>query len=100
MEIIFREETKEKLTSIPTSTILKRSLNSFEVISHWESIVHDYSNEISEECISSCLENILKLYITIRSYSHTRNIIEKYKILEKVEAKKKGLRKTLKTSND
>lgn len=99
VEIIFREETKEKLTSIPTSTILKRSLNSLEVISHWESIVHDYSNEISQECISSCLENILKLYITIRSYSHTRNIIEKYKILEKVEAKKKGLRKTLKTSD-
>ena len=100
VEIIFREETNVKLTSIPTSDILKRSLNCPEVISHWESIVHDYSFEVNEESITSCLENILKLFITIRSYSHTRNIIEKYKILEKVEAKKKGPRKSLKTSTD
>ena len=100
VEIIFREETNVKLTSIPTSDILKRSLSCSEVISHWESIVHDYSIEMNEECINSCLENILKLFITIRSYTHTRNIIEKYKILEKVEAKKKGLRKSLKTSTD
>ena len=103
VEIIFRKETNVKLTSIPTSDILKRSLSCSEVISHWESIVHDYSieiNEMNEECLNSCLESILKLFIAIRSYTHTRNIIEKYKILKKVEAKKKGLRKSLKTSTD
>ena len=72
MEIIFREETNVKLTSIPTSDILKRSLSCCEVISHWESIVHDHSIEMNEECINSCLENILKLFITIRSYTRTR----------------------------
>jgi hypothetical protein len=91
VEIIFREETTKTLTCIPTSIILKRSLDSPEVISHWDAIIHDYSTELSEECLSSCLENIVKLFITIRSYSHTRNIIEKYKILEKVEAKKRRL---------
>ena len=99
VEIIFRGETTKTLTCIPTSIILKRSLDSPEVISHWDAIIHDYSTELSEECLSSCLENIVKFFITIRSYSHTRNIIEKYKILEKVEAKKKALRKTLKCAD-
>ena len=87
------------LCELLVTLILKRSLNCPEDISHWESIVHDYSFEMNEESITSCLEDILKLFITIRSYSHTRNI-EKYKILEKVEAKKKGLQKSLKTSTD
>ena len=94
VEIIFRDETNVKLTSMPTSDILKRSLNSPEVIPHWESIVHDYPFEMNEECTTLSLENILKLFTTIMSYSHARNIIEKYKILEKVG----GLRKSLKTS--
>ena len=54
VEIIFREETNVKLTSIPTSDILKCSLNCPEVISHWESIVHDYSFEMNQEGITSC----------------------------------------------
>ena len=85
MEIIFRAETSKTVTSIPTADILNRSLESPDIISHWDPLVHDCPTEVAEECSSSCLENIVKLFITIRSFSHTRNIIEKYKILEKAE---------------
>ena len=85
VEIIFREETNKTVTSIPSTNIFNRSLESPDILSHWDAIVHDCPTEVAEECSSSCLENIVKLFITIRSFSHTRNIIEKYKILEKTE---------------
>ena len=81
-----------------TTNIFNRSLESPDILSHWDAIVHDCPTEVAEECSSSCLDNIVKLFITIRSFSHTRNIIEKYKILEKTEKKMKGLRKTLRNT--
>lgn len=98
VEIIFREETNKTVTSVPTTDILNRSLESPDIISHWDAIVLDCPTDVAEECSSSCLENIVKLFITVRSFSHTRNIIEKYKILEKAEKKMKGLRKTLRNT--
>lgn len=98
VELIFREETSKNTTNIPTVTIINRSLESQDIISHWDAIVQNCCTEVNEECSSSCLENILKLFITIRSFSHTRNIVEKYRLLEKAEKKMKGLRKTLRNA--
>ena len=99
VELIFRAETSKTVTSIPTADIQNRSLESPDIISHWDAIVHDCPTEVAEECSSSCLENIVKVFITIRSFSHTRNIIEKYKISEKAEKRMKGLRKTLRNTS-
>ena len=39
-----------------------------------------------------CLENIVKLYVRVRSFSYARHYITKYKIKEK-KTKSKALRK-------
>jgi hypothetical protein len=46
-----------------------------------------------------CLENILKLYLRVRSFSYAKDYISKYKIKEK-QTKSKSLRKNLKRSKD
>ena len=99
MEIIFRAETSKTVTSIPTADILNRSLESPDIISHWDPLVHDCPTEVAEEWSSSCLENIVKLFVTIRLFSHSRNIFEKYKILEKAEKRMNGLRKALRNTS-
>ena len=99
VELIFRAETSKTVTSIPTADILNRSLESPDIISHWDAIVHDCPTEVAEEWSSSCLENIVKLFVTIRLFSHSRNIFEKYKILEKAEKRMNGLRKALRNTS-
>ena len=54
--------------------------------------------EISKECQSLCLENIVKLYITVTCFSFAKDIVNKYKLVGGVQ-KKKALRKDLKESS-
>ena len=46
-----------------------------------------------------CLENVIKLYLKVRSFSYTKDYVAKYKIKEK-EVKKKALRKDMKQSSN
>ncbi|KAK2567858.1 hypothetical protein P5673_007742 [Acropora cervicornis] len=51
--------------------------------------------QVSKECHFLCFENIVKLYATVRAFSFARDIVNKYKLLEKAH-KTKALRKQLK----
>ena len=44
-----------------------------------------------------CLENIVKMFLKVRSFSYTKDYVTQYKIKDK-QGKKKGLRKDLKQS--
>ena len=46
-----------------------------------------------------CFENIVKLYSTVRAFSFARDIVNKYKLLEKTQ-QKKALRKQLKADTN
>ena len=45
-----------------------------------------------------CLENVVKLYLRVRSFSYVRDFITKYKIKEK-QTESKAQRKELKTAD-
>ncbi len=46
-----------------------------------------------------CLENVVKLYLKVRSFSYAKDYVEKYKIKGK-EGRKRALRKNMKQSSE
>ena len=46
--------------------------------------------------MSVCLENVVKLYVTVRCFSFTKDIVNKYEL----SPKKKALRKELKIASE
>ena len=101
-ELCFRKNVSEGellLRSIPTDTICESTLNLPMVKSLWDNIVLEVI--IDESCSTQklCLENIVKLYLRVRSFSYARDYVSKCKIREK-QTKSKSLRKNLKRSKD
>jgi hypothetical protein len=66
------------------------------VKSLWDNIVVSGVNP-SGDTQKLCLENIVKLFLKVRSFSYVRDYITQYKIREK-QRKSKALRKDLKKS--
>lgn len=99
-EICFRKTVSEGelvLRNIPTEMICESTLNSPVVKSLWENIVLESGTDETNPTQKLCLENIIKLYLRVRSFSYARDYISKYKIKEK-QTKSKSLRKDLKLS--
>ena len=99
-ELTFRNNTNaDRISHLPAETMMNEVLSSALVKSLWDNIVQNCDTEISKECQSLCLENIIKLYIQVRCFSYAKDIINKYKISEKL-SRKKALRKELKKSEE
>lgn len=87
------------MRNIPTDMICASTLNCPLVKSLWDNIVLDSGVEQSCSTQKLLLENIVKLYLRVRSFSYARDYISKYKIKAK-QTKSKALRKDLKRSKD
>ena len=102
-ETCFRKEVdKSKLTTvrnIPVDTICYSTLSLPIVKSLWQNIILSSGVNPSGDTQKLCLENIVKLFLKVRSFSYARDYISRYRIKEK-QNKKKGLRKDLKQSSD
>ena len=97
-EICFRKTVGDgelALRNIPTELICESTLNSPVVKSLWENIVLQAGTDGKNTVQKLCLENIIKLYLRVRSFSYARDYISQYKIREKM-TKSKSLRKDLK----
>ena len=95
-ELTFRNSTNEEMiTHLPAETMVNEILSSASVNGLWDNIVENCDIEISKECKSLCLENLIKLYIRVRCFSFAKDIVNKYKVSINV-LKKKVLRKELK----
>ena len=100
VEIIFRQFIAEQtpvVSTIPCDTLCNEALESPLLKSLWENILQGCKN-VPKQTTKLCLENIIKLYIKVRSFSYARDYINKFKIKQKA-AKSKGLRKELKRYN-
>ena len=95
-ELAFRDEINKSvgmIRNIPTDTIYNATVENPKVKSLWENIVLPCSIELSSatNVQKLCLENVLKLYLKIRSFSYAKDYISKYGINEK-RGKNKALR--------
>ena len=97
VENTFRRLTKSTPRSIPIDDIMKSCLCHPSVISIWNSVMLDHDeNQISTECSDLCLQMIIKLFVRIRGFSHTKDIWKRHLAQQHLEKKQKALRKTLK----
>jgi hypothetical protein len=97
-EISFREHvdrSSDVLRNIPVELITNSVLNSPIVISLWDNIILSCELQPSSSIRKLCLENIIKLYLKVRSFSCARDYISRYRIKAKQLAGK-ALRKELK----
>ena len=99
-ESCFRRHSRTgKHTSLPIDKVIDDVQASPLAKSLWNNIVEQCDIEVSKECQSLCFENIVKLYSTVRAFSFARDIVNKYKLLEKTQ-QKKALRKQLKADTN
>ncbi len=101
-EVLFRTEvgkSKLVLRNIPTDEILFLTLKSPKVKSLWDNIVLASGVPSTSSTPKLCLENVVKLYLKVRSFSYAKDYVEKYKIKEK-EGRKRALRKNMKQSSE
>ena len=90
----FRSEVskiKDTLRCVPTEFICNSILESPVVKSLWENIVLSSGVESSSATPKLCLENIINLYLKVRSFSYGKDYMAKYKI-EAKQTKSKALR--------
>jgi hypothetical protein len=103
-EVLFRNEVKVSksklvLRNIPTDKICFSTLESPTVKSLWDNIVLSSGINSGSSTTKLCLENVVKLYLKVRSFSYAKDYVVKYKIREK-EVKKRALRKDMKQKSD
>ena len=82
---------------IENEKITKSLLKSIKVISHLNSFVDcNSSNKLNEEVKLNVLEQMLKLYIRVRSFSYAKDFTNKQKqhSSNQNKALRKGLKKT------
>ena len=101
-EISFRRHLlngKAVTTSIPVDKIVDEILMQPVVLSLWENIILGLDFGVSSECSKLALENFVKLYIRVRSFSHAKDIVSRYKLKAK-QSKTKALRKQLQKQSE
>ena len=97
-EIIFHQFTTKQssvVKSIPSEKLCNDTLDSPLVKSLWDNILQGCGQEISKQTHKICLENIIILYLKVRSFSYAKDYINKFKVQQK-SGKSKALRKELK----
>ena len=98
-EMLFRKHTNsDMVTHLPVDTIVNEVISSPLVKNLWCNIIENCEVETSKECQSLCLENVVKLYVTVRCFSFAKDIVNKYKLSQGV--RKKSLRKDLKIASE
>jgi hypothetical protein len=96
-EKVFRQHSAGLVREIPLQQVRADILQKPKVKSAWDAILSDASLAKSKTSVTDvCLENIVMLYIRVRSFSYTKDVVTKMTIKEKVKFHKKALRKTLK----
>ena len=101
-EISFRRHllnSKAVTTSIPVEKIVDEILMQPVVLSLWENIILGLDFGVSSECSKLALENFVKLYIRVRSFSHAKDIVCRHKLKAK-QSRTKALRKQLQKQSE
>lgn len=100
VEIEFKSKTSGLIFEINKEEIISKLIKNLELISLYENWVSACEVPVSDEAAENLLYALIKLFLTVRSFSHAKDVIKKYKANQKSNKNKssKGLRKTLKAA--
>ncbi len=91
LEILFRQFIGKQPTvvkSISCDKLCNDALDSPLLKSLWDNILQGCGINISKQANKLCLENIVKLYLRVRSFSYAKDYISKFKIQQKAKKSK------------
>ena len=94
-ETIFREKTKRVTNKIDSHEIVENILKDSDVNSNFGYLCDNAACHVDKEVSLNLLKTIIQLYVRVRSFSHAKDIKEKYQIKNK-SVKQKSLRAGLK----
>ena len=94
-ETIFREKTKRVTNKIDFHEIVENILKDSDVNSNFGYLCDNAACHVDKEVSLNLLKTIIQLYVRVRSFSHAKDIKEKYQIKNK-SVKQKSLRAGLK----
>jgi hypothetical protein len=99
-ESLFRRETsKSNFKKIDIDKMVNSLMEDTEIISLYSNIIETFETEnfvaFDSDLANNILENMLKLYLRVRSFSLTRDIVQ----LHKEKKKEKSLHKTIKKAS-
>ena len=95
----FRIEAANSVRGINIDKIISTLEKNSEVISSFNAIIEYSCVHVTEEVEDNLLANMLKLFLKVRSFSLSRDIVEKHRQNMKLKRIKSGLRKSLKKNN-
>ena len=96
-EKVFRQHSVGLVREIPLQQVKADILQKPRVKSAWDVILFDASLAKTKRSVTDvCLENIIMLYVRVRSFSYSKEVVTKITVKEKVKFLKKALRNTLK----
>ena len=95
VEKMFREATNEFITEINLEKLVLKALENSLLQSYYANIQSNAEIFVDDEVASNLLEEIVKLYIKVRSHSYARDVKEKYKVKQR-RTKARSLRTELK----
>lgn len=96
-EETFREETKCFQKKIDVDKIVEQTVSNPKVRSFFNSL---FIEIIGEDIKVDLLQRMVKLFLTVRSFSLARDMVSKYKVDKAIMFREKALRKKLKEKND
>ena len=100
-EKVFRQYSAGLVREIPLEQVRADVLQKPEVKSASDAILCDASLAKSKTSVTDvCLENTIMLYIRVRSFSYTKDVVTQIKLKEKINLHKKALRKALKEQSE
>ena len=86
VENVFRQFIQKQTSvvkSIPCEQLCNNALDLPLLKSLWGNIMQDCSQETSKQTKKLCLENIVKLYLRVRSFSYAKDYISNFKTQQK-----------------
>ncbi len=79
-ELLFSKHTdKDNVIRLPVDKTVNEVMTSFLVKNLWCNIIENCDVEL-KEMQALCLENVVKLHVTIRCFSFAKDIANKYKL--------------------
>lgn len=97
-ECIFRSQTSHFSTKLVCSELVDAMLKNSVILSNYRSICHAIEPKVSKEISFNLLEQMLTLFVRVRTFSFAKDIREKHKAIKR-SVKKRSLRTEIKQSS-
>ena len=94
-ECIFRSKTAKFSVKVICSDIVKNMLENCTITSNFKTVCYDIDPKVDSEISMNLLEQILTLFVRIRTFSFAKDVREKHKAAKK-SSKKRSLRTEIK----